>query len=288
MVVVPAGPFQMGNADTTDMSPSASESPVHRVRVSAFLIDRQEVTQALWDEVRAWGLTNGYSDLAAGEAGFSTNGSTTAEHPVTQVNWYDVAKWCNARSEKEGLPPVYYTSRAQSSVYRTGELNLGNEWVRWSARGYRLPTEAEWEKAARGGLEGQFYPWPSQGGSCTDHMDASKANYKDSRVNTGTTPAGYYNGRQEPKGTDMANGYGLYDMAGNVWEWCWDYGGETYYADSPVANPHGPATAPYRIRVKRGGSWRDGEVEDLRCARRNLYDPGTSNPYTGFRCVRVR
>jgi formylglycine-generating enzyme len=286
LAVVPAGPFRMGNDDTNYTSRSAAESPVHRVRVGAFLIDRREITQAQWNEVRAWGLTNGFSDLPAGESGYSAASSTTAGHPVTQVNWYDVVKWCNARSEKEGLPPLYYTSRAQSSVYRTGELNLSNEWVRWSARGYRLPTEAEWEKAARGGLEGQFYPWPSQGGRCTNHMDASKANYKGSRGNAETTPVGYYDGHQEPEGPDMANGYGLYDMAGNVWEWCWDYCGETYYAESSAADPHGPATAPYGIRIKRGGSWRDSEGEDLRCARRNLYDPGTSNPYTGFRCVR--
>jgi formylglycine-generating enzyme required for sulfatase activity len=283
---IPAGFFEMGNSDTNYASMGASESPAHRVWVDAIGMERREVSKALWDEVRTWGLANGYRDLPAGEAGFSTNRPPTPDHPVTQVNWYDVVKWCNARSQKEGLPPAYYTSPDRKRAYTEGQLNLDSRCVDWSANGYRLPTEAEWEKAARGGLEGQFYPWPGLGGPCKQHLDPGKANYLGSRTDDGTTPAGYFDGRQEPAGPDMANGFGLYDMAGNVWEWCWDYCGEIYYAESPAGNPRGPDTAPYGIRIKRGGSWRDRDAADLRCARRNLYDPGTANPYTGFRCVR--
>lgn len=109
-------------------------------------------------------------------------------------------KWANARSEKEGLVPCYYTDDTQTTVYRTGTVDVQNDWVKWIACGYRLPTEVEWEKAARGGAAGHRYPW-----SATDAIDHSRANYDSG----GTTPVGSF----------APNGYGLYDMAGNVWEW---------------------------------------------------------------------
>jgi len=119
-----------------------AERPVHTVSVSAFYMDRTEVTKALWDEVYQWAIANGYS--------FDNQGSgKAANHPVHSVNWYDTVKWCNARSQKEGRTPAYYTSAAQTTVYRTGQMDVRNDWVKWSA-GYRLPTEAEWEKAGRG------------------------------------------------------------------------------------------------------------------------------------------
>jgi len=139
------------------------------------------------------------------------------------VSWYDCLKWCNARAERDGLTPAYYTSGTQDAIYRTGSLDLSNACVNWDAAGYRLPTEAEWEKAARGGLVGHHYPWQSYGGTCSNHIDGSRANYWNSGdPYGGTTPVGYYNGNQTPAGIDMANGYGLYDIVGNAYEWCWD------------------------------------------------------------------
>ena len=131
-----------------------------------------------------------------------------------------MVKWCNARSEKEGLAPCYHTDVARTAVYRTGRVDVTNDMVNWSANGYRLPTEAEWEKAARGGLVGRRFPWG-------DQITHSLANYSsDSIYPYDTSPTrGYHPDYQaggapytSPVGNFAANGYGLYDMAGNVYE----------------------------------------------------------------------
>jgi formylglycine-generating enzyme required for sulfatase activity len=217
------------------------ESPLHTVYVSAFYMDEYLVTKSLWDAVKAWNAGNGYS--------YDYDGSAKAgTHPVQTVDWYDVVKWCNARSKMEGLTPCYYTNSELTEVYKIGQVR--NPYVNWSANGYRLPTEAEWEKAARGGVSGHRFPWPD-----TDTISQSRANY--CSYWSGGIPRYLYdvnstNGYHptfndgvvpytSPVGYFPANGYGLYDMAGNVWEWCWDWFLFTYYSTSPQTDPRGPA-----------------------------------------------
>lgn len=241
MVYIPAGGFQMGdNLGGGD----GDEIPVHNVSVSAFFMDKFEVSREAWLSVYNWAVSHGYQ--------FESSGFWLGTgHPVI-INWYDAVKWCNARSEMGGLTPCYYTNASQTAVYRSKQIDLVNTSVKWTANGFRLPTEAEWEKAARGGLQGRRYPWG-------DAINGGNANYASSGdpfdgYTPGTTPVGYYNGRQTPAGPDMSNGYGLYDMAGNVWEWCWDWY-DAVYCGRPQANndPRGPDLGVSRLL--RGGAY---------------------------------
>jgi formylglycine-generating enzyme required for sulfatase activity len=280
--LIPSGSFTMGNSVSEDTD--ITNAPTRTVTLDAFYMGKYEVTKAEWDEVRTWGLSNGYTDLAAG-SGKASN------HPVYTVSWYDIVKWCNARSEKEGLAPVYYTNDTQTTIYKMGSVDVTNAQVKWSASGYRLPTEAEWEKAARGGLSGKRFPWG-------DTISHSQANYRASSslaydlsgsVNnyqttyaTGSTPY------TSPVGAFAANGYGLHDMAGNVWEWCWDWYG-TYVAGSQT-NPLGSSSGTYR--VTRGGSWYDG-ADGSRIASSSNPDPAVTGydqsgglQFIGFRVAR--
>ena len=272
MALIPAGSFTMGDTFSEDF---ADQRPTHTVDVSAFYMDRTEVTKGLWDTVKAYNGGNGYS--------FDRPGLGKAmAHPVHTVNWYDAVKWCNARSQKEGLTPCYYTDSGLTAVYKTSQVA---PYVKWTANGYRLPTEAEWEKAARGGLGGKRFPWG-------DTISESQANYYG---NTGAYgydlgPSGYnsigsiggISPATSPAGSFAANGYGLCDMAGNVWEWCWDWYGS--YSSGSQTDPSGPGSGP--TRVIRGGSW-DHAARDETCAQRNSSSTVLfANYNTGFRCVR--
>ncbi len=283
MTLVTAGPYTMGNGFSGEIGAYTVDQESHVVHVQSIYMDRFEVTGALWKEVADWAKDNGYPDLCAGSEGFATSGAADDRslHPIVDVTWHDCVKWCNARSESEGLMPVYFTDAAQVDVYRAGSCALRSENVDWKANGYRLPTEAEWEKAAQGNREDQLFPWG-------DRIDGSCANYWNSGdpFDNGTTPVGYYNGRQKIKGftkvKDMMNDYALYDMNGNVYEWCWDRHG--HVGTNAVDNPVGPDVGDFR--TLRGGCWKSMFEASLRCTYRNHLRPEASAPYVGFRCVR--
>jgi len=273
MALIPAGSFTMGNSFSASEGDS-DELPLHTVYVSAFYMDKYEVTKALWDEVYTWAITHAYSFDSAGLG-------KAATHPVRTVRWYDVVKWCNARSEKEGRTPAYYTTAARTAVYRSGQLNVQNDWVNWT-KGYRLPTEAEWEKAARGGASGRRFPWG-------DTITHSQANYYssssygyDTSATRGFHPT-FATGNYpytSPVGYFAANGYGLYDMAGNVWEWCWDWHGS--YGNASQTDPRGAASGS--SRVFRGGSWNNNALY-CRSAGRGYNYPDYGDNGVGFRVV---
>jgi len=270
MALIPAGIFQMGD----NLDGSTSAQPVHTVYVGAFYMDKTEVTWAKWQEVRTWAAANGY-DIG------SVGSGKADSHPVHSVNWYDCVKWLNARSQMEGLTACY---RRGGAVYKAGEYD--DITCDWSVNGYRLSTEAEWEKAARGGLSGKRFPW----GDTIQHCRANY--YSSTSYSYDTSPTrGYHPTFNDavypctsPAGAFSPNGYGLYDMAGNVWEWCWDWYGSTYYSSSPGSDPRGPSSGA--CRVSRGGGW-NGGAGLCRSAYRYGYGPPASRgSFLGFRPVR--
>jgi formylglycine-generating enzyme required for sulfatase activity len=269
--LIPQGSFTMG--DSLD---GESNAPTRTVTLDAFYMGKHEVTKGKWDEVRSWGLSNGYTDLAEGSG-------KASDHPVGQVNWYDTLKWCNARSEMEGLAPVYYTNDTQTTIYKMGSVDVTNAQVNWAANGYRLPTEAEWEKAARGGLEAKRFPW----GDTISHILANYFSHVayvyDVSSTRGLHPT-YGTGIRfysSPVGAFAANGYELYDTAGNSQEWCWDWYGA--YAVGSQSNPFG--ASPNVERVIRGGS-AGASSRSCRVADRYHYDPSGLGDQIGFRVVR--
>jgi formylglycine-generating enzyme required for sulfatase activity len=202
------------------------------------------------------------------------------EHPQHKV-WVDTfridkCEVTNAQYEKfmkatgYGAPRYWNDDR----LNKPNQPVVGVSWddavayAKWA--GKRLPTEAEWEKAARGGLVGKRYPWG-------DDISHDNANFSGTG---GRDRWGYY--QTSPVGSFPPNGYGLYDMAGNVWEWVTDWYDKDYYRNSPERNPKGPNTGDRR--VLRGGGWFD-DTGDLRCADRYLDEPSNTYYLIGFRCA---
>ncbi len=300
MVLIPAGEFQMGDTFSEGQN---DERPVHAIYLDAFFMDSTEVTNQQYADALNWAKSQGnlitvtsgvvykynsgtsypYCSTTSASVGTPNYGqhsritwngtsfgvvSGKENHPMDQVSWYGSVAYANWRSAMQGKPLCYDLS--------TWDCNFGS--------GYRLPTEAEWEKAARGGAAGHRFPW-----SDSDSIQHGRANYYSSEspydnsltrgyhptFNTGvspyTSPAGYF----------AANGYGLYDMAGNLWEWCNDWYDGSYYSTSPYSNPHGSTTAQ-SYRVLRGGSC-GHSANFCRVAGRNLMNPFNRSNDSGFR-----
>ena len=267
-VHVAGGTFQMGS---TDSEADSDESPVHSVTVDSFYMAETEVTHEQFLEflndagVSAAGQLNGNEviDMDDSDVAFSHDGTEFSfaasgdaddiDCPVIEVMWYGAVEYSNWLSEQESLNKAYSISGTSVS------------WNQ-SANGYRLPTEAEWEYAARGGAQSNGYKYA--GSNNVDEVGW----YPDN--------SGY---KTQPVKGKKANELGLYDMSGNVWEWCWDWYDSDYYSSSPRANPTGPSSGS--IRVLRGGSWISSPGY-LRGALRYDAGPGDSGSSGGFRLVR--
>ena len=261
-VLVPQGTFQMGD-NYNEGDPD--EVPVHTVNVDAFFIGKYKITNGEYEKFiedngyttenfwRAGGFgVYGHEPRFWNDMRFKGGGIPGNENfPVVGISWFEAMAYCRWLSSKTGMT-------------------------------YRLPTEAEWEKAARGTDQRRF-AWG-------DEIDGSYANYEHSGdpFEKGLTPVGFYDGMSHDGFATNSNvsPYGAYDMIGNVWEWCSDwYGGSAFYMNSPLDNPRGPDSGS--SRVLRAGGWVDSAYYH-RAANRNSSFPENRNPIQGFRCVREK
>jgi formylglycine-generating enzyme required for sulfatase activity len=293
-VLIPAGSFLMGDGLGDG---DADELPVHQVSLGSFFIQSTEVTNDQMAEVLNWAYSRGKLEVSAstvknaagdkqelldlddadcriawnsGTERFLINPTKGSGYPCLEVTWFGAAAYCNWRSEMEGLTPCYSF----------------DDWsCNFQANGYRLPTEAEWERAARGGVASKRFPW----GDTITHAMANYISNADYAYDTSPT-RGYNpewndgtNLYPAPVGSFAANAYGLYDMAGNVWEWCNDRYASGYYANSPVTDPRGPDAGA--SRTLRGGAWIH-DAKDARCANRQNNVPTGSYDFLGFRTAR--
>jgi len=249
--LIPDGEFFMGSPDDA-IEAENHEKPSHRVRISKpFYLGVCEVTQAQYKAVMgnnpSWFSANGGGkDRVAGQS--------TDTYPVEMVSWLDAVQFCNKLSQKEGKKPVYEIDGKDVRV------------PDWNGQGYRLPTEAEWEYACRANASAP-----------------TRFSFGDNVVELGVY--GWFDRNSEQRTHAVSqkrpNAFGLYDMHGNVWEWCWDWYGDGYYNQSPADDPTGPAGAS--AQVFRGGSWYD-EPRFARSAFRNRwYAPDDRRNFHGFR-----
>ena len=308
MVLVQGGTYWMG--DNKNLS---DEEPAHPLSISSLYVDVKEVHIWHWEKVAKWAELNGYefsdSSLLRKDGPYWYTENSELIFPMNMISWYDAVKWCNARSELEGRVPIYYLDDDHTYLYKTGDIDLNNSNVKWTASGYRLPTEGEWEYFARGGSYSLHYPWGNL-------LDGSKGNYfySGDPFDNAATPVGYFNGNQDvneskysfnghlvtPK--NQISNFGLHDIVGNVSEWCWDWYYDSWYSNSEsrVSDTKGPdydnlfpllsSKQMSLTRVARGGNFRsnpDADGNELRLAFRHSFLPNSTLRRLGIRCVRA-
>lgn len=257
MVRVPAGSFWMGSSDG-DPRGRTDERPRRRITLKhAFLLGKTEITQSQYEEITG---ANPSAFSAKGRHGKLVAGLDTRQHPVDSVSWLDAVRFCNRLSEKHGLTPHYRIVNTKVTFNQDKGARFG----------YRLPTEAEWEHACRGGTD-STWSFGESPAELTQHAWFA--------VNSGDVT--------HPVGTKKANPFGLHDMYGNVPEWCWDRYAPNSYLDMPASDP--PGSGRGNERVYRGGAWNSLADQVRSAARLGLglaYGTAGSPHVVGFRVAR--
>jgi VWFA-related protein len=244
MVLIPSGTFRMGN--TGAYSSDADEKPVHQVTISKnYLMSKYEITQSQYEAIMEKNPSFWKGDSL----------------PVETVSWYDAVEFCNKLSDKDGFSRCY--SGSGTSIV-----------CEWNANGYRLPTEAEWEYACKAGTETDFHSGDLNNPHCKP-IDANLDKIDWYCGNSGN--------KTHPVGNKEPNSFDLYDMSGNVYEWCWDWYDSNYYAISSSTDPKGESSGPYR--VLRSGCWNSSAYICISSNRINF--PDCQGNSIGFRIVRV-
>ena len=258
MVFIPAGSFLMGSPES-EKDRINIEGPQHRVSISAFWMGRFEVTQEQYRAV-----------IGENPAKFKDN----PRNPVEQVSWYDAVEYCNRLSEKQGLQKYYTIDKSRKDT-----LNINSDDDRkWTVtisggNGFRLPTEAEWEYACRAGTTTIF--------CYGNRLDSTMANF--CGENPYNAAKGEWRKKTTPAGSFKANAWGLYDMHGNVCEWCFDWFDEKFYTRSSAKDPVNLGGS--EDRVMRDGTWASLGL-NLRSAFRNGGWAGNRDDSNGFRVAR--
>ncbi|MCB9277252.1 MAG: SUMF1/EgtB/PvdO family nonheme iron enzyme [Lewinellaceae bacterium] len=269
MVFIEGGSFEMG--DLFGDGPG-DEKPIHRVKVSDFYLGACTITFEEYDAFCQATKRDKPDDSGWGRG----------YRPMINVSWFDAVEYCNWRSKQEGLEPCFQWTKEvveEKSFFGLikGRKEIEKIYCDFSLNGYRLPTEAEWEYAAR--QQGQKVRF----GNGKDIADPAEINYDGSKeCKVSYSQVGAYRGKTTQVGSFAPNSLGLYDMSGNVWEWCWDWYGD--YPSSAQTNPLGPDSGS--DRVLRGGSWDDGPA-GARCAYRYGNVPDHRNRVNGFRLARA-
>ena len=277
MVMISGGTFWMG-ADSDDGFVADGEGPAHKVRLRPFLLDAAAVSNA---QFAAFVAATGYrTDAERIGSSFVFHLLLPDDFPETRAiacaPWWRLvegASWC----APEG-PQSSVVARAEHPVVHVS-WHDALAYARWA--GKRLPTEAEWECAARGGLPQSRYPWGDELNPGGEH----RCNIWQGEFPVVNTCDDGFLGTA-PTVSFPPNEFGLYNMAGNVWEWCADWFSATYYRDSPRDDPHGPASG--NARVIRGGSYlcHESYCNRYRVAARSHNTPDSSTGHMGFRCAR--